>query len=161
MQKSNVFSLLIALPLAFSFLFVLSSCEDDPCEDAICASCPSSRVIVQYQDSTGACPAAFSAAGMVYGIDRLTNDTTLRYNFSDSCTVGMLLRENYRYVVRSGSYTDVFDIMAFDFQEPISVTECCLCYPAASADVSINGDSTRIAFPTGEYDNAPFVISLN
>jgi len=161
MRKSTALSFLSALCLLFFLSLALTSCEEDPCEDAVCASCPSSRVLVEYQDSTGACPPAFSAAGMVYGIDLLTMDTALRYNFSDSCMAGLILRENYRYVVRSGTYSDVFDVLGFTYQEPLEVTECCLCYPVANVDLSINGDSTRIDFPTGEYQNTPYVISIN
>ncbi len=161
MRKSTVPSFLIALPLAFALLFGLSACEEDPCEDAICAACPSSRVIIQYQDSTGACPADFSAAGNVVGFNLNTNVADLNYAFSDSCTASLLLRENYRYTVSSGTYSDEIEIIGFDFQEPVMVTECCLCYPASWVDLRINGDSTRVTYPDGEYDNQALVISIN
>lgn len=160
-MRNSVFKLLAP----FCFLTVLtlgfSSCEEDPCEDAICAACPSSRLLVQYEDSTGACPAAFHANAIVKGIDRISNDTTLSYTFSDSCSAGFLIRENYRYVVTSAGYRDVIDITGFEYQEPIEVTECCLCYPVAWVDLSYNGDSVRVDFPTGSYENEAYVTRIN
>lgn len=160
MRKSALRLFVPAFLLSF-FVLGLSSCEKDPCEDAICAACPSSRLVIQYQDSLGDCPPAFHANAWITGIDLVENDTTLRYNFSDSCQAGFLIRENYRYIVSSGSYRDVIDIVDFDYQEPIEVTECCLCYPVEHVDLSINGDSVHVEFPAGKYENEAYTIMIN
>lgn len=161
MRNLKAFSFLTKISLALMLLFVMASCEEDPCEDAVCAACPSSRVLIQYEDSTGMCPAAFHAGATIQGIDMTSWDTTLNYNFSDSCQAGLLVRENYRYIVRSGGYMDMIDILSFTYQDPISVTECCLCYPAASVTLSIDGDTTVIDYPAGQYDNTPYTIAIN
>lgn len=161
MHNSKAASLLGIFSLGLLMLLFMSSCETDPCEDAICSACPSSRLLIQYQDSTGMCPPSFHTNATVTGIDLLTQDTALNYNFSDSCLAGLLIRENYRYIIRSGAYTDVVDILGFTYQDPVSVTECCLCYPVASLSVTIDGDSSTIDFPASQYDNTPLVISIN
>ncbi|MEM7038086.1 MAG: hypothetical protein AAF570_13970, partial [Bacteroidota bacterium] len=69
--------------VAIATLLTFSACEPDPCEDAICAPCPSSRFVMQYEDSVGACLPAFHASAIVYAIDSL-GDTLYNYNFSDS-----------------------------------------------------------------------------
>lgn len=161
MRNSNPVSLFLKLVLALVLVVSITSCEEDPCEDAICGACPSSRLLLEYQDSTGACVPTFHSNAVIKGIDMLTGDTTLTYNFSDSCMAGLLVRENYQYVISSGAYQDVVDIVSFERQDPISVTECCLCYPVSTLNVAINGDTSVVDFPTGQYDNTPQVIRIN
>ena len=161
MRNSNPVYLFLNLAVAFVLVVSFAGCEDDPCEDAICGACPSSRLMLEYQDSTGACVPTFHSDAVIKGIDKLTGDTTLSYNFSDSCTAGLLVRENYQYLITSGTYADTVDIVDFSRQDPISVTECCLCYPVNSLQVAINGDTSQVDFPTGQYDNAPVVIRIN
>lgn len=161
MRNSNPVSLFLKLVLALVVVFSIASCEEDPCEDAICGACPSSRLMLEYQDSLGACVPSFHSDAVIKGIDQLTGDTTLTYNFSDSCTAGLLVRENYRYIITSGSWQDEVDIVSFERQDPINVTECCLCYPVSTLNVAINGDTSAVDFPTGQYDNTPLVIQIN
>ncbi|MEM1000125.1 MAG: hypothetical protein AAGN35_23925 [Bacteroidota bacterium] len=144
-------------------LFALGSCEEDPCEEAICAPCPSSRFVVQYQDSTGACPAAFDGDAIVYAIRQSTQDTAYTYNFSDSCEVGFLVQEDlvYNVVAPNYGFSDMVQITDFTYQDPINVTECCLCYPIASVSVMFGVDTATVSFPAGEYENVPFVRNLN
>ncbi len=161
MRNSNLFSLFLKTALAFVLVISITGCEDDPCEDAICGACPSSRLILNYQDSLGACPPTFHSNAIIKGIDKLTGDTTLSYNFSDSCTAGLLVREDYMYTITSGTFRDTFDIVSFSRQEPISVTECCLCYPVNSLTYARNGDTAVVDFPTGQYDNDPLIVPIN
>lgn len=148
-----------------SFIFVLlmsfSSCEPDPCEDAICAPCPSSRFVMMYQDSTGACPADFHSNAVVYAIDATTLDTAYTYNFSDSCQVGFLVQEDLVYHLVSDNFLDVIEFSSHTFQDPVMVTECCLCYPINTVDIGINGQVETVTFEAGEYENTPYVRSLN
>jgi hypothetical protein len=161
MRNSNLVSLFLNAVIALVLVVTVASCEEDPCEDAICGACPSSRLILEYQDSTGACVPSFHSNAVVKGIDMLTGDTTLTYNLSDSCVAGLLVRENYQYVISSGTYRDVIDIVSFNRQDPVEVTECCLCYPVSSLEYARNGDTAVVDYPTGQYDNDPVIVPLN
>ena len=161
MRNSNPVSLILKVALAFVLVISLASCEEDPCEDAICGACPSSRLLLEYQDSTGACIPTFHSDAVVQGIDATTGDTTLSYNFSDSCTAGLLVRENYRYVISSGAWQQIVDIVDFSQQDPVNVTECCLCYPVSTLTIAVDGDTSVVDYPTGQYDNVPVVFQIN
>lgn len=150
--------------LLLAGVLALTGCEKDPCKDAICAPCPSSRFVISYQDSTGACPTAFSNGARVYAIsaDNPT-DTAYVYNFSDACKVGFLVDENMVYHVRGTNPTvhDVLAISEYTYQEPVKVTECCLCYPVGTIHAVLNGDSISTDYPAGLYENEAYVRRLN
>jgi hypothetical protein len=154
---------------AFSVLLLfgalsLTSCEEDNCKDAICAPCPSSRFVMAYQDSTGACPAAFAASAKVYAIsaDNPT-DTAYVYNFNDGCKVGFLVDENMVYHVRGTSPVvhDVLYISEYEYQAPLNITDCCLCYPVGHVHAVLNGDSISTDYPVGSYENEGYARRLN
>jgi hypothetical protein len=142
-------------------LVSLASCNKDVCEDAVCAPCPSSRFVIEYQDSTGACPAAFHSNARIYAINTTTLDTAYAYNFSDSCQAGFLVQEELMYHIVSGSWKETIFITDFTYQEPLEVTECCLCYPVATVTVNVDGDTTTVDFPAGSYENTPMIRNLN
>jgi hypothetical protein len=147
--------------LCLLLLIGLASCKQDPCEEEICAPCPSSRFVIAYQDSTGACPASFHANARVFAINTSSLDTVYSYNFSDSCQVGFLVQEDLMYHVVSGSWKETVFITDYTYQEPLSVTECCLCYPVASVTVNVDGDTATVNFPAGSYENEPYIRHLN
>lgn len=161
MHKSLPFALFFNLLVALFLTVTVTSCEEDPCEDAICGACPSSRLMIQYQDSTGMCPPDFHTNAMVSGVNLATSETLPTYNFGDSCATGLLIRENYEYTITSGTYQDVIEVIDFSFQDPVEVTECCLCYPVSTLKIAINGDTSDVDFPAGQYDNNPLVIDIN
>ena len=142
---------------------VFASCKKDECKDAVCAPCPSSRFVMEYQDSTGACPSGFHASAKVYAISAEDpTDTAYVYNFSDSCRVGFLVDENMVYHVRASSPTvhDVLYFAEYEYQEPLNVTDCCLCYPISKVSGVLNGDSVKVDYPTGKYENTGYVRIL-
>lgn len=161
MRQTKAAASFSSLFFVFVLLMGLSACEPDPCEDAICAPCPSSRFVMMYQDSTGACPPSFHSNARVYAIDATTMDTAYNYNFSDSCEVGFLVQEDLEYHIISDSTRDVIQFGAYDFQEPVEVGECCLCYPINTVEISVNGARETVTFNAGKYENTPFVRSLN
>lgn len=145
-------------------LLNLSSCRPDECEDEICAPCPSSRLIMTYLDSTGACIPEFHSSAVVHAIRKTAPfDTAYSYNFSDSCRVGFLIQDDvdYHLVGNNPAITDIIEIESFDFQEPLAVTNCCLCYPVQTANILLNGQPISVAFVTGEYENVPQVRTVN
>lgn len=150
--------------LAFCAVFVLSAwsgCHHNDCEDVICTPCPSSRLIIQYQDSTGRCDADFHAGTWIYALNREDHsDTLYRYNFSDSCQAAFLLQEDAFFKVVSPVHEDFIQVESYTYQEPLEITECCLCYPVATAEVNINGDVQTVTFTTGEYTNPAMVITV-
>jgi hypothetical protein len=139
-------------------------CKDN-CEDVICAPCPSSRLMVQYVDSTGNCDAAFYSNAMVYGFnpDNMS-DTLFSWALSaDSCVAPFLIQEDviYHLVSWTPAFRDTIQISDWEYQPGVEVTECCLCYPVEHADVWFNGDSTHVEWPEGEYENVPVVRPIN
>jgi hypothetical protein len=156
---------LFAIPasIILCLLLVVTSCKKDPCETEICLPCPSSRLVFQYVDSTGNCLPAFHASARVYAISNKTSDTLYTYTFSDSCQVGFIVADSVTYHL-VGSSPAVHDIIAIDsiaYQDPISVTECCLCYPAKYIKGTLNGVPLDVAFKLGDYVNEPYVRDLN
>jgi hypothetical protein len=156
---------------AFSFsglllagMLALSGCEEDVCKEAVCAPCPSSRFVMSYQDSLGQCPPAFAASARVYAISASNpTDTAYSYSFSDACKVGFLVDEDMVYHVRGTSPVvhDILYISEFEYQEPVAVTECCLCYPVGKVMGVLNGDSIQADYPAGRYENEGFIRPLN
>ena len=161
MRQTKAAASFSLLSFVFVLLVSLSSCKPDPCEDQICAPCPSSRFVMVYQDSTGACLPDFHSNAIVYAIDASTMDTAYNYNFSDSCEVGFLVQEDLVYHVVSGAVSDVIQFTGFDYQDPISVTECCLCYPINTVAIQVNGLTDSVTFNAGEYQNTPYIRRLN
>ncbi|MFN8394238.1 MAG: hypothetical protein U0176_06125 [Bacteroidia bacterium] len=152
-----------AILVAMSLLLVfVSSCKKDPCEDEICQPCPSSRVVFQYQDSSGGCIPSFHSSARVYALHSRTADTLYSYSFSDSCTVGFLVTDSTVYHLVSTAH-GVNDVISFDekeYQDPIEVTECCLCYPVSHIHGKLNGQTLHVEFPAGQYENTPFIRTL-
>lgn len=161
----SVKNIVSAFSLAtMALLLLLSGCKTDECKDAICAPCPSSRLVMEYQDSLGRCLPGFHSSAKVYAIHAENpTDTAYTYNFSDSCHVGFLVDENMVYHVKGSNPTthDVIYFLGYEYQEPVNVTECCLCYPVLSVNALINSDSVTIDFPAGSYENAPYIRHLN
>lgn len=151
---------------AFGIMIILvaSSCKKDECEDIICQPCPSSRLVINYQDSTGACPAAFDASARIHAIS-LTDlsDTIYSYDFSDSCKATFLVQENVEYhlVATSPAYSEVIRVEEFSYQMPDTVSECCFCYPVSQVTLNIGGDTTLVDFPVGAYENDPVIRVIN
>ena len=150
--------------LLLAGIFVLSGCEKDVCKDAVCAPCPSSRFVMSYQDSVGACPTAFAASARVYAISASNpTDTAYVYNFSDACKVGFLVDENMVYHVDATNPVlhDILYISEYEYQEPVKVTDCCLCYPVGHVHAVLNGDSITAEYPVGLYENEGYVRLIN
>lgn len=159
----NKISALSASLLACLFLaLAVGACKKDPCKDEICLPCPSSRIVFQYEDSLGQCVPSFHAAARVYALHSRTADTLYSYNFSDSCQVGFLIADSvvYHLVSTAHGVDDVIELEEWEYQEPVEVTECCLCYPVQHVHGKLNGQSLEISYPAGSYENAPFIRTL-
>jgi hypothetical protein len=158
--KTSVLS--IALFACMLMAIIVSGCKKDPCETAICQPCPSSRIVFQYQDSLGHCATSLYANARVYALHSRTNDSLYSYTFSDSCHVSFLIADSVVYHVVSANpvVNDVIKIETVEYQEPLTVTECCLCYPAAHVHGKLNNSTLTVEFPTGAYENTPFVRAL-
>jgi hypothetical protein len=158
-NRNSAITAILALLLVTVFI---SACKKDPCEDEICLPCPSSRIVLQYQDSTGNCIPSFHAQARVYALHSATLDTLYSYGFSDSCQVGFLVADSvvYHLVSTAHGVDDVITLDEWEYQEPITVTECCLCYPVEHMHGKINGQALEIEFPAGEYENAPFIRTI-
>lgn len=156
----NRFPAVKAIVSASLLLIVLvSACKKDSCETEICQPCPSSRVIMQYQDNAGRCVPAFHASARVYALHSRTNDTLYTYGFSDSCKVAFLVADSVVYHLESSAFgvSDVISFESWEYQDPISVTECCLCYPLDHMHAKVNGQSVDMTFAAGEYESTPYV----
>lgn len=153
--------LLLFLPLLLGL--AVTSCDENNCQDEICTPCPSSRFVIQYQDSTGSCISPSSPAGVVYAMMQgNTSDTLYTYNFNDSCTVGFIIEEGMMYSVKAGTNIDHMVMLhSFTYQEPIWVTECCPCYPVDSLSVHVDGNHENLVFPAESYENDPYIITVN
>lgn len=150
------------LVLFLGAILLFSSCRKNDCEDVICAPCPSSRLVIQYQDSTGMCDVNFDASAKIYAISLANSqDTAYAYDFSDSCKAGFLVQDDVEYHLVASNYAEVIRIERFTFQEPDIVTECCYCYPVDSVWLSIDGNTEAVVFPTGAYQNEALVRSIN
>ena len=153
--------LLFFLPLLLGI--AVTSCDNNNCQEEVCAPCPSSRFVIQYQDSTGACLSSSTPTGMVYAFHHGNMmDTLYTYSFNDSCTASFIIEENMMYQVMTGTnYSHEVMIHGFSFQEPIWVTECCPCYPVDSLTVHVDGSHQTLAFPAESYENDPYIITVN
>jgi hypothetical protein len=137
----------------------VSACKKDPCETTICQPCPSSKVVFQYQDSSGRCASNLDVAARVYALQSRTLDTLYSYSFTDTCRVSFLIADSVVYHVRSTNPAifDVVKLESIEYQEPVTVTECCLCYPADHVHGKLNNSTLAVDFPAGAYENTPFV----
>ena len=156
----NRFSAVSASVIALLMLTILvGACKKDPCETEICQPCPSSRIVMQYVDSAGACVPSFHAAARVYALHSRTNDTLYTYGFSDSCQVGFLIADSvvYHLVSTAHGVNDVITLETWEYQEPINVTECCLCYPVEHVHGMLNNSTLHVEFPAGQYESTPVV----
>jgi hypothetical protein len=119
--------------------------------------------VFQYVDSVGNCIPAFHASARIYAISNKTADTLYSYTFSDSCEVGFIVADSvtYHMVASNPSTHDIIAIDSIAYQDPINVTECCLCYPAKTIKGSLNGVPLSIAFPVASYVNEPYMRILN
>ena len=159
--KLSVFNLML---LASLFMVLgLSACKKDPCVTEVCLPCPSSRFVMEYQDSTGNCVPSFHASARVYAINNTSLDTAYTYNFSDSCQVGFIVDETMTYHVYGGNPVqhDVIVFEEIEYQEPINITECCLCYPVGHVHGMLNGQEFNQTFKAGGYENEPFIRTID
>ena len=139
-------------------VLTFSSCTKNECEDIVCAPCPSSRLMVQYVDTLGGCEADFHSRASITaysGAGFVTEEFS--YNLSDSCTAGFLIQEDLSYILvsDSGWVNDTFVVLQFEYQPAQGITECCFCYPLSSVTFLLNGDTTVVSYPDGEYENVP------
>lgn len=155
-------ALSIALFASLLLVMLVSACKKDPCETAICQPCPSSKVVFTYQDSLGHCVTSLYSSARVYALQSRTLDTLYSYSFSDSCHVSFLIADSvvYHVVSASPAVNDVIKLETVEYQDPINVTECCLCYPADHVHGKLNNSTLSVEFPAGAYENTPFVRSL-
>jgi hypothetical protein len=154
------FTVFVAFSLAFTLVATsLSSCKSDQCETEICQPCPSSRIVMSYQDSAGRCLPAFKVSARVHALHSRTNDTLYSYGFQDSCRVAFLVTDSVRYHIVSAEYgvSDVLQFAESEYQEPVTVTECCLCYPLEYVHTILNAQAVLFEFPVGAYENVPYV----
>lgn len=144
--------------------FFLSACDNNDCEDVVCAPCQNSRLLVQYQDSTGACPSGLSENARIVGL-RSGNmtDTVYNYGLSANCMAAFILDSNvvFKVVSTNPAFEDVLSIGDFGFQPGVEVSTCCLCYPVDSLSATLNGNAIQTVFNTGQYDSNPFIRVLN
>ncbi len=161
-MRNKISALSAALFACLLMVLIASACKKDPCETEICQPCPSSRLVFQYKDSAGQCLPSFHATARVYAIHSRTNDTLYTYNFSDSCTVGFLIADSVVYHLKSSSPVvhDIIRLDTWEYQDPLNVTECCLCYPVSHLHGKLNGQDLNVEFPVGAYVNTPFVRTL-
>lgn len=162
----NLSPIRITLRYSAVLLFValvFAACKQDPCEDVICAPCPSSRLVIEYQDSVGNCPATFDANARIYALreNGATFDTLYSYDFSDSCRAGFLVQEDVEYHLMAPGYSEIIKVDSYQYQNPVEVTECCLCYPVDSVMLNINGNTQIVTFPEGSYENTPLIHVIN
>jgi hypothetical protein len=150
-------SLPVLLWFGLSLSGLLVGCKEE-CEDVICAPCPSSRLVLEYQDSAGACLPGFHATAMVYAFDKDSpGDTVRSYNLADSCVARFIVQEDLFYHLVGAGVRDTIVIDSFSYQEPVEVTTCCLCYPVEHADIKINGVSKHVEWEVGKYDNTAVI----
>ena len=137
---------------------LLVGCKEE-CEDVVCSPCPSSRLVIEYRDSTtGACVPAFHSSAMVYAFDvDNPNDTVRRYNLADSCVARFIVQEDLFYHLVGAGVRDTIVVDSFSYQEPVEVQECCLCYPIEHADIKINGVHQHVEWGAGNYDNTAII----
>lgn len=161
-MRTKFSALSVAVFASLLLVLAVSACKKDPCETAICQPCPSSRMVFQYQDSAGHCFHGIQSTARIYALQSRTLDTLYSYNFNDSCHVSFLIADSVVYHVENASPAihDVIGIESVEYQDPINVTECCLCYPASHVHGKLNNSTLTIEFPTGVYENTPFVRAL-
>lgn len=160
MRNRSLFTSVSITLLVFATA-LLVSCKPDECEDVICPPCPSSRFVVEYQDSLGNCVTSLQSNARIYGLRG--GDTVYNYGFTDSCLAGFLVQENLEYhvVATNPALMDVIVIDSFGFQPGVENTTCCLCYPVSTIKASINSDQATINFPDSMYENTPYVRVIN
>jgi hypothetical protein len=154
------FPAFMALALASALVAAsVSSCAEDPCETEICQPCPSSRIVMSYQDSAGRCFPAFGASTRVHALHSRTNDTLYSYGYNDSCRVTFLVTDSVIYHIVNARYgiSDVLQLEGSEYQEPVNVTDCCLCYPLEYVRTKLNAQDVLVEFPVGTYENIPYV----
>lgn len=161
-MRTKISVLSAALFACLFLVMVTSACKKDPCETEVCLPCPSSRLVFEYQDSAGQCVPSFHATARVYALHSRTGDSLYSYTFSDSCHVSFLIADSvtYHVVSTSPAVHDVITLEEWEYQDPLNVTECCLCYPVSHLHGMLNAQTLTITFPTGNYENAPFIRTL-
>lgn len=137
-------------------------CKDD-CEDILCEPCPSSRLVVRYVDNLGNCLPSFHQSAMVYAVNASTGDPLYNYSLADSCTATYLVQENviYYLVSTNPAFADTIEVLDYEFQPGIEVSECCMCYPMEHSNILVNGDSVHVEFPDSAYTNDPLIRVIN
>ncbi|MCB9234584.1 MAG: hypothetical protein H6581_23210 [Bacteroidia bacterium] len=152
------------LPLIAVVLLVssLSGCKD-ACEGILCNPCESSKVLLKYVDSNGDCPSDFDQRAVVSAFNNGDfNDLAFTFDFADACTAGLLVEAGFAYVIEDQvlGVSDTVIVEDVEYQAPIEVTECCLCYPAEHAHLMINGQEMMAHFSTGSFISNPLERQL-
>ncbi len=151
------------LSTAILCLLLVSACKKgNECRDVICDPCASSRLMIRYEDSTGACPASFHAGASIAAYsDTSFSNLKFTYNFSDSCLGAFLVEEDLVYVVLSGTWGDTIVVDSFEYQDPVPMNNCCFCYPVEHAHIFINDSAVTVEFDSGIFDSQPVVRKIN
>ena len=160
----NLFSLSIGLTLLFLAASNLSSCKKNECEDVLCTPCPGSQFVIEYRDSLDSCISGLKNGTRIYAFrNNDMNDTIYSYDFSGECTATFLVEKGimYHVVNQALGLMDEIHIEDFEYQGPIEITSCCLCYPVAHIHGHINGEEETVNWPDGEYASTPFVRVWN
>ena len=102
-MRTKISAFSVAAVTCLLMVMLVSACKKDPCETAICQPCPSSRIVFQYQDSTGQCFHSLHTTARIYALHSRTLDTLYAYTFSDSCHVSFLIADSVVYHLENAS----------------------------------------------------------
>ena len=158
MHFRSIFALFAILLLGGT---LFTACDDTDCSEVICTPCPSTRLFLRYEDSTG-CYMPANPAGWVTALDATTGDTLYQYAWQDSCEVSFIVDRDVEYVVTGGTVDEHIHFEDFTWQEPVfEGNECCPCYPIEEIHVDIGSDHLDVDFPEGSFTNEPIVRTVN
>ncbi len=146
-------------------ILLVSGCKQDPCTEITCTPCPSNQLVIRYQRASGNCDSLINANTIIYvysANDSFYSDLKFTYGFSDTCTAALLIDADYRYkiICSNPAFRDSIVPISETYQEPIEVTECCLCYPIATAQYLFSNVATTTAFPAGQYKSPTLIRSV-
>lgn len=157
MNRKLLFSFLAAV---FVTAICITGCKKTDCSSVICDPCPGNRFMIAYQDTSGRCDSLVNANTR---IDAFHKDSTwsglpaFSYGLTSQCVAALILDKSYKYRIRctSPAFMDTIRITSITFQEPMEITECCLCYPANGVTITLNGIADSVTFPAAQYENSP------